>query len=154
LVKLAFEIGGFWEIIRARNINFWVKVDQICVNKIIKAAFEIFNFLPTKKISISISLIFFFNKKVANFKGLQKRIFKLLGQKWKISLTRFMNIYLENVCINFQTNCTKGKARKCRTDLQGEIRELRDLAIWVNWSYQRSKSAVFGETIIASNMKF
>merc|ERR1712074_367041 len=62
----------FGKTIRARNIKFWVKVDQICVNKIIKAAFEIFYFFPPKKNSKSPFLIFFLNKKVANFKGLQK----------------------------------------------------------------------------------
>merc|ERR1712090_58104 len=69
----------FGKTIRAKNINFWVKVDQICVNKIIKGAFEIFHFLPPK--NFQKEDFFFLSKKVANFKGLQYIFFLLLGQK-------------------------------------------------------------------------
>ena len=49
----------FWKTYRARNMIFWLKVDQICGNNRTKTAIQIFDFLPPKNFQKLIFLIFY-----------------------------------------------------------------------------------------------
>ena len=64
----------FWKTYRARNMIFWLKVDQICGNNRNKTAIQIFDFLPPKNFQNLIFLIFW-KKLLHKFDGNFKKLY-------------------------------------------------------------------------------